>query len=245
MKESSRDKVIYSEIQKRLFYIIPEKWDSIYLYTSIIDVPNKKPIGEMYFYYIPKGIIKKKAVNGYEVPNLFNIDEETYSELITSLYNKIKELRDLYIESGRKPWSNITISIENFQFKIEYSFEELQKSKYSSYERHVIWRYQYLDEDIETLSRKDRKIVESYQNFIKLNKPLKKEMYIEGVYKLPVKNIIEFEKTLTVEEAIAQSKSELPKEKKLSSLLKKKNKPTDVIEEERETFNNQILNWKK
>ena len=87
MKESSRDKVIYSEIQKRLFYIIPEKWDSIYLYTSIIDVPNKKPIGEMYFYYIPKGIIKKKAVNGYEVPNLFNIDEETYSELITSLYN--------------------------------------------------------------------------------------------------------------------------------------------------------------
>jgi hypothetical protein len=32
------DKLIYSEIQKKLFYIIPERWESIYLYTSIMDV---------------------------------------------------------------------------------------------------------------------------------------------------------------------------------------------------------------
>lgn len=239
------EKVLYSEIQKKLFYIIPEKWESIFLYASVIDVPNQRPIGEMYFYYLPKGIIKKKFVNGYEIPNIFNIDEEQYSKLITDVYSLIKNLRECFIKTKKKAWSNISISIENYQFKVEYDYEDLKKSPYGSYERHVIWRYQYLDEDIETLSRKDRKIVESYQNYIKLNKPLKKEMYIEGVYKLPVKNIIEFEKTLTVEEAIAQSKSELPKEKKLSSLLKKKNKPTDVIEEERETFNNQILNWKK
>ena len=209
MKESSRDKVIYSEIQKRLFYIIPEKWDSIYLYTSIIDVPNKKPIGEMYFYYIPKGIIKKKAVNGYEVPNLFNIDEETYSELITSLYNKIKELRDLYIESGRKPWSNITISIENFQFKIEYSFEELQKSKYSSYERHVIWRYNYLKSGLDSYSKKDRKIIDKY--LVDDSPKPKTAVFVEGVYDKPVQSIIDYGKTLTVDEVMAQEE----KQKKL------------------------------
>ena len=37
------EKVIYSEIQKKLFYIIPERWESIYLYTSIVDVPGDKP----------------------------------------------------------------------------------------------------------------------------------------------------------------------------------------------------------
>ncbi len=59
----SEEKEIYSQIQKKLFYIIPEKWESIYLYASIVEEPHKRPTGEMYFYYFPKGIIKKKAVN--------------------------------------------------------------------------------------------------------------------------------------------------------------------------------------
>ena len=117
------EKVLYSEIQKKLFYIIPEKWESIFLYASIIDVPNQKPVGEMYFYYLPKGIIRKKYVNGYEIPNLFNIEEEQYSKLITDVYNTIKLLREAFIKAKKRVWSNISISIENFQFKVEYDYE--------------------------------------------------------------------------------------------------------------------------
>ena len=113
MVSSPEEKILYSEIQKKLFYIIPEKWDSIYLYASVIDMPNQKPVGEMYFYYLPKGFIKKKYVNGYEIPNLFNIDEEQYSKLITDVYNKIKMLREKFVNSKRKLWSNITITIQN------------------------------------------------------------------------------------------------------------------------------------
>lgn len=241
------EKVLYSEIQKKIFYIIPEKWESIHLYASIIDVPNKKPIGEMYFYYLPKGIIKKKFVNGYEIPNIFNIDEEQYSKLITEVYTLIKNLRQCFIKKNKKVWSNVSITIENFQFKAEFGYEDLKKFPYGSYERHVIWRFKHLDEDIEALSRKDRKIIESYANFIQVNKIPKRDMYIEGIYKLPVKNIIDFEKTLSVEEAMARTEKDSPKEKtKGFSLIKKKK-----IEEEQKgsqddsDFNNQILNWKK
>ena len=199
----------------------------------------------MYFYYLPKGIIKKKFVNGYEIPSIFNIDEEQYSKLITDIYNLIKSLRENMTKAKRKPWSNITISIENFQFKIEFSYENLKKSEFDSYERHLIWRYIHLDENIDSLSRKDKKIIERYNQYVNLHTLPKKNYYIEGVYKQPVKNIIDFEKTLTVEEAIAQSKSyDQPKEKKKG--LFKKNKIDDIIEEEEErTYNNQILNWKK
>ena len=96
------EKILYSEIQKKLFYIIPEKWECIYLYASVIDMPNQKPVGEMYFYYLPKGIIKKKFVNGYEIPSIFNIDEEQYSKLITDVYNLIKLLRERAVETKRK-----------------------------------------------------------------------------------------------------------------------------------------------
>ncbi len=237
------DKVIYSEIQKKLFYIIPEKWESIYLYTSIIDVPIGKPKGEMYFYYFPKGIIKKKPVNCYEIPSLFDIDEEEYSKFIADLYNTIKSLRDSLIKHRRKVWSNIIISIENYQFKIEFGYENLNSLPFDSYERHIIWRYQYIDKDIELYQKKDRQIIERYQEFVKKNGVLRKEQYIEGIYKLPVNNIIDYEKTLTVDEALAQSSTQKKaKPKKKISFVKKKKE--DIIDiEENETFNNQILNW--
>ena len=242
------EKILYSEIQKKLFYIIPEKWESIYLYASVIDVPGQKPVGEMYFYYLPKGIIKKKYVNGYEIPSIFNIDEEQYSKLITDVYNKIKLLRErMAARSKKKIWSNITITIKNFQFKIEFDYENLRKSPFDSYERHVIWRYNYLNEDTETLSRKDKRIIEHYEQYKKTEIAIKKDIYAEGVYKLPVKNIIDFEKTLTVDEAVAQSKKESENNEKNKKGFFRKNKIDDIIEEDDESqnFNNQILNWKK
>lgn len=241
------EKILYSEIQKKLFYIIPEKWESIHLYASVIDRPNQKPVGEMYFYYLPKGIIKKKYVNGYEIPPLFNIDDEQYSKLITDVYNLIKLLRERAIKTKRKVWSNITITIQNFQFKIEFDYEDLINSPYDSYERHVIWRYNYLKEDTELLSRKDKKIVDEYVKHMQKYIPSKKDVYTEGIYKQPVKNIIDFEKTLSVEEAIAQSKSDTDgKEKKKKGFFKKNKKIDDIIEDDDDiTYNNQILNWKK
>lgn len=243
----SEEKIVYSEIQKKLFYIIPEKWESIYLYASFIDMPHKRPTGEMYFYYFPKGIIKKKAMNCYEIPSVFNIDEDEYSRLITDLYNKIRELRQIWIAKKHKKWSNITISIEDFQFKIEYDYQDLTQSKFDSYERHVIWRYLYLKPDLHLFGRKDKKIIDKFTEWMKTTTLPKKDTYVEGMYKQPVKNIVDFEKTLSVEEAIAQSEEiEESEEKKKHNFLKRKKVMQDIIEmEEDELVNNQILNWKK
>ncbi len=200
----------------------------------------------MYFYYFPKGIIKKKAVNGYEIPSIFNIDEDEYSKLIANLYNIIKKLRQVWFQKCRKRWTNLTISIENYQFKIEYDYQDLQNSKFNSYERHVVWRYLYLKSDLQLFGRKDQQIIHKYINFIDGIEIPKRDIYTEGVYTQPVKNIVDFEKTLSVEEAIARSEEELPKEKKKYRFLNKKPVIEDIIEMEEEEFvNNQILNWKK
>lgn len=241
------EKLLYTEIQKKLFYIIPEKWESIYLYASIIDVPNQKPVGEMFFYYLPRGIIKKKFVNSYEIPTLFNIDEEQYSKLITDVYNQIKQLRECYEKNNRRVWNSVTISIEHMRFKIEFDYSNILDSEYNSYERHLIWRYTYLKEDISVFKKSDKKIIESYQDSNEYKKSFNKPYYVENIYKLPVKNIIDYEKTLTVEEAIEQSKNNVPKEKKKFGLFKRKNIIQDVILDEEENNNpkNQILNYKK
>ena len=170
--------------------MIPESWSKIFLYASITDQVHGMPIGEMYFYYFPKGILKKKPVNVYEIPAKFNIDEEVYSKLINELYLEIKELREEAIYSSLKPWTNLTIAIEDYKFSIEYHYDDLSESEYSNIERHIIWRYKYIQQDLNTYSKKERQLIE---NYLSKNINEKVDTYQEGVYKKAKKNIIEYD----------------------------------------------------
>ena len=201
------ERTLYSEIQKRLIYLIPEKWESIHLYTSIVESKEKKSVGELYFYYVPKGLLKKKPINCYEIPAMFNIDEDEFSDLINKLYLIIKKLRYSYYKKNKKVWYEINIIIENFQFKVEYSFDNLAKSKKTSYERHIIWRYENLKIGLDNFDRKEKAIIENYLLNEK-GKQKRKLTYIEGLYKLPNNSIIDYERVLTVDEAIERAKAQ-------------------------------------
>lgn len=193
VKATPEIKELYKELQKKLFSMIPEKWDRVYLYASILEGINHLETGEMFFYYFPKGILKKDPVNVYEVPNKFNLDEQEYFQLADELYGVIQKLRKECEVVNDKKWSNLTISVENFQFKIEYDYQDLKESPYNSYERHLIWRYEYLEISMNTYNRKDRKIIEEYLQ----NKPYKQEQkdtHIEGIYQIQKPRSINYEK---------------------------------------------------
>ena len=93
LNSSKRIKKIYEEIQKKIFYAVPGKWDELYLYASIIDRLGEVQTGEMYFYFMPKGILKRKFINVYEVPSKYDIEENEYMKLVDLLYDEIKQLR--------------------------------------------------------------------------------------------------------------------------------------------------------
>ena len=153
-------KEIYNEIQKKIFDIVPGKWDELYLYASVIDRLGSIQTGEMYFYFLPKGILKKRFINVYEVPVKYDIDEEEYMQEVEVLYDLIKKLREEYAKSGQKIWSNITISIKDNKFKIEYNYDSLTVSKEEYYDHHIFWRYKYLH--IEPQSKKEKQAIENY-----------------------------------------------------------------------------------
>lgn len=192
LRHTKRIKEKYEDIQRKLFYMIPEKWDKLYLYASVIDQFEKVQTGELFFYYIPKGILKKNPINVYEIPSKFNIEESEYLNLVEMLYNSIKSLREEFRTTEQELWSNITISIENTKFKVEFNYDKLQGSKYSSYERHIIWRYKYLELELKHLNKEERDIVKRYLEDTKYIEP-KTEIYEEGIYIKDIKNIIDFD----------------------------------------------------
>ena len=192
LNHTKQIKEMYEEIQRKLLYMIPEKWESIYLYSSVIEDGKKEPTGELFFYYIPKGIFRKNPVNVYEVPSKFNIDEKQYLDLAQKLYDDIKQLREEFKRTTPgEMWSNLTISITNMKFRAEYSYEDLVNNAFNSYERHVIWRYKYLGIGPEQVSKKDKDILYRYFNGARNLSEV--EEYNAGIYiEQDTKNIIEY-----------------------------------------------------
>lgn len=126
MLSTNKLRSIYSKIQTQLFYMIPEKWDRIYLYASIIEKVNHLEAGEMFFYYFPSGILRRDPVNVYEIPSKFNIDEEEYLKLVDKLYATFSELRNAFKESKEeKMWTNLTIVVADKKFSIEYAYDDI------------------------------------------------------------------------------------------------------------------------
>lgn len=193
MLEKQKLVVIYEKIQKALFYMIPEKWDKICLYSSIIEQVNGLQTGEMFFYYYPKSILKKNPINVYEVPIKFNIEESHYMRLADNLYYLIKELRIEFAKAGQKLWSNVTIVISDAKFKVEYHYEDLLNTNYSSFDRHLIWKYKYLNVPIEVFAKKDRNMIETYiEELPYQNDKIKVDTI--SMYQKNVHNVIEFDK---------------------------------------------------
>lgn len=192
LNNTKRIKEIYEEIQRKIFYAVPGKWDELYLYASIIDRLGKIQTGEMYFYFMPKGILRRKFINVYEVPSKYDIEEDEYMKLVELLYDEIKLLREEFAKSGQKIWSNITISIKNSRFKIEYNYDNLLGGQEAYYNHHIYWRNKYLH--IEPHSKKEKRAMEEY---LTNRKPSRKkdEEYDTGIYLKRQTNIITYETT--------------------------------------------------
>ena len=192
LNSSKRIKKIYEEIQKKIFYAVPGKWDELYLYASIIDRLGEVQTGEMYFYFMPKGILKRKFINVYEVPSKYDIEENEYMKLVDLLYDEIKQLRETFIKEKQKVWSNITISIKNNRFKIEYNYDTLFGGQEEYYDHHIFWRNKYLH--IEPHSKKEKNAIEQYIANIRPSRK-KDEEYDSGIYQKRQTNIITYETT--------------------------------------------------
>lgn len=241
LNHTKRVKEIYENIQRTLFYIIPEKWDKLFLYSSILDEPDEEGYtGELFFYYIPKGLFKKKPVNVYEIPSKFNLDENQYMKLVQILYNKIKELRKEFQKSERKEiWTNLTMSIQNLKFTVEYDYEDLNDSQFTSYERHVIWRYKYLGIGEEQVSKKDKEILKRYKLTLNTKTLARKEHYDAGIYIQDIENVIAYSTQDYDEEQEETETEEYKKEKNRKEKAKKEKAKKE--EQTKQKFKNQLL----
>ena len=235
-KETDKALEIASQIQELIYYIIPEKWKNIELYISMPDSRIRK--GELFFYYLPNSIFKRQYINCYEVPYMFNISEKEYSDIMSKLYNKFMILKEALNKNNRQIEEiYVHITKEKYVYEIATDNVRLRKENiernmlnlFSSYENHIIWRY--LNLNILPDDKKEKNIITRYLNTVFPN--LENEKISFDIIDENIKSIVDFEKILTVEEAIARSIYENKKKEK-----KKKEELFDDYNEENLEKNN-------
>ena len=235
-KETDKALEIASKIQELIYYIIPEKWKNIELYISMPDSRIRK--GELFFYYLPNSIFKRQYINCYEVPYMFNISEKEYSDIMSKLYNKFMILKEELNKNNRQVEEiYVHITKEKYVYEIATDNVRLRKENiernmlnlFSSYENHIIWRY--LNLNILPDDKKEKNIITRYLNTVFPN--LENEKISFDIIDENIKSIVDFEKILTVEEAIARSIYENKKKEK-----KKKEELFDDYNEENLEKNN-------
>jgi len=193
--------------------------------------------GELFFYYVPKGLFKKKPINVYEIPSKFNIEEKQYMKLVETLYSDIKDLRKEFEKIEPEIWSNLTISIQNLKFKVEYDYTNLEYSNFSSYERHVIWRYENLNIGPEQVGKEDKEIIKRY--LLGEKTLARKEEYEAGIYIKDIENIIGYsthdsekaeEENIVIKNEIINKKLKKEEQKVEEEIIPKKTNRKYIIE---------------
>ena len=106
----------------------------------------------------------------------------------------------------------------------------------------LIWRYKYLHDDFELQTKEEKNIIARYLNsdlleFDKNNR----DVYVEGIYKQPVHNIIDYERTLTVEAAIASQREVQNQDVNKKKEKKAKKNSKEVKQVPQKSDENQIL----
>ncbi len=247
-KETDKALEIASQIQELIYYIIPEKWKNIELYVSMPDSRIRK--GELFFYYLPNSIFKRQYINCYEVPYMFNISEKEYSDIMSKLYNKFMILKEELNKNNRQVEEiYVHITKEKYVYEIATDNVRLRKENiernmlnlFSSYENHIIWRY--LNLGIFPEDRKEKEIVGRYLD-TNISDLLNEEIEFDIIDE-NIKSIVDFEKVLTVEEAIARSIYENKNKKYEEKEEKQLFESSDETEEEENIFQGELGNTEK
>ena len=82
-------------------------------------------------------------------------------------------------------WNSVIISIGDFEFRVQYNNEDMT---FSSYEKHLIFRYKYLNYSIDSFNKEEKEVINRYLIYNKNNNS-KVDEYCEVMYEMPFETI--------------------------------------------------------
>lgn len=126
--ETNNMEEIYQEVADILVNMVPEEWNRILLYAEIREGYRK-----VFFYYYTNN----NHVYSLDIPDLFQIDEDSFESLEGDLYNCFSALwNEFKSQDVQEPWTSLTFILDNSgKMNIDYGYEDISFSELSPVEK--------------------------------------------------------------------------------------------------------------
>ena len=124
-------------IADKLQDILPVGWKKVVFYAEVTDDSY-----EMFYYvFTTEG---DKPIQCYDLPELYEIDEDQIDAVFDELYDPLREEQVGLIAEGKEPWTNYTMVLsDDGSFKVDYDFTSLEDG---GYDHRKMWKIKYIGE---------------------------------------------------------------------------------------------------
>lgn len=147
---------LYKEIAETINEMIPEQWEKFWFYAQISETG-----GGTYFYYNTPDDPQNYKYS-LEVPFIFSIDEDDFTEKKRKLFDLSEKLREVFKENDQELWYSFTLSLERTgKLNISFDYTDWFSTDYSFSDQQIIWKHKYLGEEPSDASLKA--IIEKYK----------------------------------------------------------------------------------
>jgi uncharacterized protein (TIGR01741 family) len=142
---------LYQKIAEEVNSMIPDKWNKVYLYAEVL-------WDSSCIFFDFESETKKKYVYSLNIPEEYNVDENTFNKLDNELLALFEELHSEFEKNTPQAWTSLTMYLESSgKFKMDYNYDEITLAPH---EQRIIWKYKIFgiypeDEDY-------RKLVDDY-----------------------------------------------------------------------------------
>ncbi len=146
---------LYPLIAEHVLSMIPDdNWNEIYLYAEILDGSR-----EVYFYFNTSE--NEAFIYSHDIPEKYCVNEKDYDKLLLELQIRFKELRQIFIDNGQDPWTNLTLTLKYpGKLKIRYDYKDIMASTLTPTQRQMIFEFLYLG--LLPENEKNKLFVENY-----------------------------------------------------------------------------------
>lgn len=122
-------------IATKIQEILPADWEKVVFYAEVTESSY-----EMFYYvYVPDC---ETPLQCYDIPDLYEVDEEQIDEVFGDLYTPLLEEQLDFEKQGKDKWTSYTFVLEsNGKFSVNYDYSEAD-SNVSDY--FAEWKNKYL-----------------------------------------------------------------------------------------------------
>lgn len=110
---------LYSRIAHTVMDMIPEEWEWMKLYSE-----SWSGYHTTFFYYLPAD--GGKPVYSLDIPDLYDVDEETFDDMDEELYELLRALKAEFVRQEQPSWTSLTFSLSrDGKMNLNYGYEDL------------------------------------------------------------------------------------------------------------------------